>query len=205
MTTKYIPAIGSSGFYSLLPPFDAMINPGERYTLQSVRTIADFVSNNEDVKGTVYVQNGIQDSYEHDVSENNEVLAIQSDKGHWLHVPIAFVKCYPLVNGIPYRALSVVIPLRPLPVNTDLSEVLSQFRDTVKSELGFDIGIDNIKVIEASRTVLVSTNTHDLATLDRALAKDPYTLAEQLALANSQIALLSTHLQQAEQFIQANL
>lgn len=199
MPDKYIPAVGSSGFYDLLPPFANQVSAKERYTLQAVRRISDYVASNEDVKTTVYLANAIpSEVFDEDVVEDNEVLSIQSARGHWLHVPVRYVKCYPEVNGIPYRAVSLVAPLQPIPVDTDLTDLLSKVNELVMAKLGFT---SSVQVVETTRVVLVSHNQHRNTQLDRALQKDVFTEAVQIGILNGQIDVLRARVQSLENLV----
>lgn len=199
MTDKYIPPIGTSGFYNLNTPYDAAVSPGERYTLKSIRRISDYIANNEDVKTEVYVANGIESAYAADSQNDVEILNIQSERGHWLQVPVTYVKSYPNFNGIPYRALQIVIPMNPIPVDTDLSGLISQLADVVKDSQGFTVVP---KVVEASRVILIDSTVHQNKQTDRALVKADSTpaaqietLTNQLNTALDQVAALQAYLQ----------
>ncbi|HXQ36815.1 MAG TPA: hypothetical protein VN843_22575, partial [Anaerolineales bacterium] len=121
---KYIPAVGTTGYFQLLTPFDTLISINERYTLKSVRKISDYLASNENVHEDIYIANGIESTYQDDLMNDIEILGIQSERGAWVYVPVRYVKCYPIVNGIPYRTVSIVLPMQPIPVNTDLSGLL---------------------------------------------------------------------------------
>lgn len=203
MPAKYIPAVGSSGYYDLLAPFAAQVSPKERYTLQSIRRISDYVANNEDVQTLIYASNGIaQEVFQEDVEQDNEILSLQSARGHWISVPVRYVKCYPEVNGIPYRAVSLVAPLQPIPVDKDLSDLLSKISDLVKAKLGFS---STVEVVESSRVVLVSNNQHKNTELDRAILRDAFTEAVQISILAGQLQVATNRIKALEDYILANL
>lgn len=177
MTGKYIPEIGTSGYFILNSPFDVQVATNERVTLKSVRKISDYIANNEDIKTDVYITNGIESAYAADAQNDVEILGLQSERGHWIYVPVTYVSCYPSFNGIPYRTVSIVIPLQPIPADTDLSNLLSQINDLVKGNVGFDV---DSKVVETSKTILVSDTAHQALESNRAINRTQYSQAGQL-------------------------
>ena len=198
---KYIPAIGTAGYFDLLTPFNTQVATNERFTLKSVRTISDYLAGNEDVKNNVYVKNAIDADYENDLKNDTEILGIQSDRGAWVYVPITYVKCYPVVNGIPYRKISIVLPIQAIPVNTELSTVLSELSNTIASSLGFPAtGI----VIETSKVILVSSDAHANLQLDRAINKAILTPAAQINKLNNDLTVALAKITALEDYIVAN-
>lgn len=200
MTTnqKYIPAIGASGYFELLTPFDTQIGTGERFTLKSVRTISEYLASNEDVFNEIYVTNGIDIAYQNDLKNDIEILGIQSERGSWVYVPVTYVKCYPVANGIPYRTISIVIPIQPIPVDIDLTGLLSQLNQVVLSSLGIST---DAKMVETSKVVLVDTVADANIKTTRALLKNsstPYAtilqLKNSLTVANDKVSSLENYI-----------
>lgn len=202
MSDRYVPTVGNSGYFDLLPPFDVQINQGERYTVKSVRTISDYIANNEDIKTDLYIKENILNDYESHLKDDIEIVSIQSERGHWLQIPSIYIKSYPIVNGIPYRAVSIVLPLQPIPTDTDLSTVLSKLSDVILSELGFS-SIPTI--VEASRVILVSTDKHASINLDRALSKNSFTDAERISMLNNDLAIALDKITALETYITNNI
>jgi len=195
---KYIPSIGTRGYYQLLTPFDTLIGTNEQYTLKSVRTISDYIAANEDVKNNIYVANSISDAYQADFQNDIEILGIQSERGAWVYVPITYVECYPIVNGIPYRTASIVLPLQPIPTDIDLTNLLSQLNQVVLESLGFNV---TPTVVETSKVVLVSTSADATLQTDRAVYRTittPYSqilqLNNDLTIANDKVAALEEYI-----------
>ncbi len=154
ITANIIPYIGASGYFSLLAPFDTKINQEEQYTTKAIRTISDYISNNEDIKGTIYDANGITSTiYDQHVKDDIEIVSLQSDLGHWLYIPSPYISKYPDPNGIIYRTLMLGISLPPLPVDLDLSFLHTDVSNLVIDSLGVT---PVIKQVETSKPVLIS-------------------------------------------------
>lgn len=166
MTDNVLPTIGAAGSFKLLAPFDSLITEGQRYTCQGIRSINDYLSNNEDPHTDIYTKYGIADSeYEADVVANMHIVSLQSDVGHWLYVPARYISTYPLVNGVPYRSYVLTASLPSFPVDRDMSFLETELRNLCIDSLGVS---PIIKFVESSRTVLVSAVKHDATTAARA-------------------------------------
>lgn len=198
-----IPFIGATGFYTLLAPFDTKINIDEQYTTKAIRSISDYISNNEDIKALVYDANGILSTvYDRHVLDDIEIIALQSDLGHWVYVPSPYISKYPDPNGVVYKTTMIGVSLPPLPVDLDLHLLDTDISNLIIDRLGVT---PIIKQVETSKPVLVSD------------AIDVQHTTARLALTNGDITdrtkvlTLQTTLQQAlnkitelETYIQAN-
>ncbi len=161
-----IPVIGSSGIFELRPPFNAIIEPNVRYTCQAVRRLSEYLANNETPYEDVYQASGLTESdYNLHLEEDMYIVSLQSEKGHWVYLPATHVSSYPLVNGIPYRAMMVVVSLPPLPVERNLDFLQTAFRNIVTDSLGVQCEIRNV---EASAVSLIAKEKHDLVSSQRA-------------------------------------
>jgi len=166
MSDNVLPTIGSSGSYKLLAPFDTIITEGERYTCQGIRSLNDYLANNEDPYKDIYVKYRIPDAdYELDLQNNMHIVSLQSDIGHWLYVPARYISTYPMVNGIPYRSYVLTASLPSFPVDRDLSFLQTEVRNLCMDTLGV---VPTVKFVESSRVVLVSSGKHDTLTTARA-------------------------------------
>jgi hypothetical protein len=197
-----IPSIGSTGVYELRSPFNAKMMANERYTLQAVRRISDYVANNEDAYMDIYQPNGIgQEEYDQDSADNMYILSLQSGNGHWLYVPARYVVKYPITNGIPYRsfALSVALPL--MPADRDYSFLDIAITNLIHDTLGVTPVVTQI---ETSKVILVDKAKHDIKRTERDAARQGtttdrsrYMKAEQsLQEARAKILALETYIKE---------
>lgn len=167
MTTLILPTIGSSGYFRLKAPLSTLIIENEVYTCRAIRTLNDYLANNEDPLTDVYKNYGLSDAeYQTDIASNASIVSLQSDSGHWLYIPARYIDSYPLTNGIPYRTVMIGISLPSLPVDKDISYVGTDLTNLIKDRLGVT---PVIKQVETSRPVLVDKATHDQLTAERAL------------------------------------
>lgn len=160
-----IPVIGSSGLFQLRPPFNTIIEPNVRYTCQAVRRLSEYLANNEKPFEDIYQSSGLTEAeYNLHLEEDMYIVSLQSEKGHWLYLPATHVSSYPLVNGIPYRAMMLVVSLPPIPVERNLDFLELAFKNIVTDSLGVNC---TVKQVEASSVSLISKEKHDLVSMQR--------------------------------------
>lgn len=201
MSIQVTPPIGAKGLFDLSAPFDQFIDKGEEYTCQGIRRIRDYVAANEDVKELVYVNYGIEATYEEDYLKDEVIISLQSRKGHWLYVPQRYVVSYPSGNGHEYRACSLVFALPSLPVNMDLDTIRSEIQSYITGRLGVDCVS---RVVETSKEVLVSDAVHNTSEVNRNLRKSIATPFVEINRLNSVVTALQNKLAAVENFIVEN-
>lgn len=159
MSNYIIPVVGMRGRYDLSPPMDQKVLTGEEYTCRAVRQLSDYVANNEDAKADIYEMNGMTaGDYDRDLAENMHIASLQSDTGHWVHVPVRYIQSYPDPNGVPYRTLMIGVSVGPQPVDKDFSFLEEQIKDLVVSSIGVT---PVVKQVQTSKTVLVPVDKHE--------------------------------------------
>lgn len=167
MTDFILPTIGSSGFFELKAPFDKYVTVTERYTCKGIRSLSEYLANNEDPKADVYTKYGLADSeFNSDIVVDMHIVSLQSEKGYWLYVPANYILKYPITNGIPYRTIAIGVSLPSLPVAIELGYVETSISNVIKDMLGVT---PVIKTVETSRVALVTKEKHDLTTSARLL------------------------------------
>ena len=165
MSTIVIPTVGSSGYFELKAPLDILIVQNERYTCKAVRNLSDYFASNEDPKTDIYTKYNIpEDEYTQDIKDDTYIVSLQSEKGHWLYVPVKYIVGYPITNGVPYRSIMIGISLPSIQADRDLSFLETDLTNLIKDALGV---IPVIKQIETSRVVLVSKEKHDIVQAER--------------------------------------
>lgn len=162
-----VPVIGSSGTFELRPPLDTVIVANVRYTCQAVRSLSDYLANNEKPYETFYQPNGLTETdYDAHVKDNMLIVSLQSQTGHWLFVPASHISKYPIANGIPYRSITIATALPPLPVDRNLDFIHTSIRNLIHDSLGVDCAI---KSVESSAVILISKEKHDIVSGQRAV------------------------------------
>lgn len=160
-----LPTVGSSGSFKLVTPFDKLILANERYTCQAIRRLSDYLANNENPKDDIYIANGATNAdYDADLKEDMYIVSLQAMTGHWVYVPARYISSYPIVNGIPYRSVTIAVALPAIPADMDLTFLEEQIKNTVKDAIGVDA---RTKPMETSRPLLVSKDKHNATQAQR--------------------------------------
>jgi hypothetical protein len=124
MSDFILPFIGESGIYTLMSPFDNVIDTNARYSCQAIRTINDYLAENKNVYEEYYKPVNISEAlYDVDAKDNVPIITLQSNAGHWVNVPANYILKYPDTNGIPYSNRMMTFSFPGIP---DAEEVLKK-------------------------------------------------------------------------------
>lgn len=160
---KFIPATGETGFFRLADPF--AIPESEVYTCKAIRTISELISMGMDPFVLYYQPKGLgADVFERHEAMDMEIISLQNDGGHWVHVPAAYILGYPNMNGIPYRSLAFTVMLPAFPLDQPFDHVKTQLKEVVQMSLGVD---SVVKQVVTSKTKLIDSDSHQQNKLER--------------------------------------
>lgn len=204
MSNTVLPFIGESGVYTLISPFDTIIDTNARYTCQAIRTVNDYLSENKNVYEEVYKPVGIsQELYDQDAKDNISIVTLQSNAGHWVTVPANYILKYPDTNGVPYsnRIMSFAFPGIPdSEANVMSYEALAEeIKDIIKARTGITTSSSFRRV---SRINYISQADHQVLTDQRNTDKGiTSTTYGQLIKMQAHAALLEAKIAQLTAFI----
>lgn len=204
MSISVLPFIGESGVYTLIAPFDTIIDTNARYTCQAIRTISDYLSENKKVYEEIYKPVGIdEDTYNQDAKDNISIVSLQSNAGHWVTVPANYILKYPDTNGVPYsnRIMSFAFPGIPDSEATTMSyeALAAEISDIIKARTGITT---NSSFRRVSRINYVSQEDHQSVIDQRETERSAIsTTYAQLLDAQAHISLLNAKIAQLTAFI----
>lgn len=159
MNNYIIPTVGMRGKFSLSPPLDQLCLPGEEYTCQAVRRLADYIGNNEDPLNDIYLMYELTEAdFKRDMLEDMFIASLQSQSGHWVYVPVRYIQTFPDPGGVAYRTLMMGVNLGPQPNEDDFLHLEQEVTDLVIKYVGV---VPKIKMVQTSKTVLVPREKHD--------------------------------------------
>lgn len=187
MTTLTVnPVIGSKGSYTFISPFNRYSNNGEIYTCQAIRTIGDYIIENNDPLNNIYLaENLTEDDYNQDKANNINIITLQRSDSSWLRIPSRFISAYPIMNGIEYHQVALGVSLGMLPINYDLSTLETFISNVVYGVLGI---IPQFSQVELSNPVLVTIEKDQQLSTARA-ANITFKLNDNLLLQKTQAEL----------------
>ncbi len=163
---KFItPTIGSSGHYTASAPFDSVVQSTVVYTCQSVRSIQDLLSNDEDPFGTIYQSIGLtQADFNTDVTDDVLIVGLSFGSSGWLNIPNRYFTSYPVTNGVEYQSKALSVNLGTLPTNLDLTNLISDVSAIVQSSIGI---VTTPTALETSTKVVIDYTLDQANTASR--------------------------------------
>jgi len=169
----YKPIIGDSGFFTLKSPYDVLLTPKTFYTVQSVRTINDFIASGQSVYDKYYSPLGVSmDQYNQDLFDNVYIVGLQAGTGELAYVPSSFIAGAPDNNGVKYIPVVIGVSLGAIQDSYNLESIISQIQSIITNTLGIDdaqvkgvvVGspkwftTDESDLLEAARKQKISTS-----------------------------------------------
>lgn len=198
--SNYIPAVGTSGIYTLLSPFDNALTPNVAYTCVSVRRLGDIIAAGGNPLKTYYLDNSLtKEIYETDVTNNACIVSLQGPGGLTVCVPSSYIKSYPDIGGVPYSVIAMAISLGAIPTSMDLSYISNQIVELVRDTIGIDSEVKLVEIAEPSLLTYDDSKALEIARkakiattmTDRAMYLDA---SSKLASARQKIAMLETYI-----------
>jgi hypothetical protein len=180
------PALGSSGVFTLLTPFN--VTEGVIYTVSAVRTFADLVQSGQDPMALIYSPvNLSQTDYQNDVAAGAVVIVLTSGTSPSIYVPSTYLNGQPTSDVVPYSTLLASVLLGPLPDGLDVTGLLDQIQQLAEATLGISGATVTLHAIPSTNVV---TSSEDAAMTQARLAQITNNTTPYARLLQSQAALL---------------
>lgn len=164
--TVVLPSIGMTGKWSLKTPLEDILIPDVIYTCRAIRSLSEYLTQNEDPYQDIYKPLGLsQSDYDTDFASNVYVVSLQSEDGTWVYIPTPYLESYPSTNGVSYRRQSVVIPLPNLPTSIDYSVMIDRINQAIFETVGITA---STRVVPIGNIYLIDQAIADQEAIDRA-------------------------------------
>jgi hypothetical protein len=122
---NFLPSLGLKGLYRLKSPFDTQILPTTQYVCTGVQKLSASAANGDDPFETYYQSIGAtQTDYDADISADAYLVTITSGEGEVFTFPNTALISLPIVDGVTYRNMAMVVSLGAVMDDADL-DVLS--------------------------------------------------------------------------------
>lgn len=210
MTDKYTPDMYVVGKWSVRAPWT--ISSTTTYTCIAIRSFDDLYGKGEDVYNTYYVPYGCTDGvtvdgmpfkFETERLRLPNIVTLQDANGSLYYVPDTFITSYPDETEVPYSQRVISVALGPLPDTLDITNIISEISDIVKSRLG----IESPVVQENVASVTSNPSYEEYLTMER-VRKSAITantsVREQLVAANTELAKLRQQIDAYEAILTEN-
>lgn len=167
------PSIGLTGVYTIAPPFcnDTFFS----HSLQAMRieSFGALIEDGEEPYSAYYEPYNLEHAdYRRDVAGKIAIVTLRNTAGETRKIPSSYIVTLPLVGGIEYVPVSMVIQLPNMYANLSYDAVLESLKDIIHKTLGVDpVGI---KVVASGAPVYVNDVDHRLLEGERrAVTQDP--------------------------------
>lgn len=175
MASELLPAIGSSGDWSLKTPFDSKYVAGMAYSCRALNKISSMVATGIDVLNTLFIANGLlQADYDTAVAADLSMVTLQSSSGQLIILPSTYLSGWPSGDSIPYVVMGMVVTLGAIPNTIDPTFLTDKVEPVIKAALGLDPTIqyvalsettnktfDDYTALEATRTAAITDDNSD--------------------------------------------
>lgn len=138
-----IPAIWAAGSFEADAPFNSIVKKDVFYTVEAVRTIPEMQALNLDIYKLVFQPVGVStDDYqtvlERAIAQEAVVVALTSRGNPVVYVISTYFKSFPLVDGVVYEHLCLIVDLGACPPSTKdrINSGIDHINSYVKGALG---------------------------------------------------------------------
>lgn len=148
MTTdsNLIPSMRAAGRFEALAPFDRVVIPSTYYKVEALRTISEMQALKLNLYTLMFAPVGVLEAdysaiLERARSSDAVVVTLTSRLSPPVYVLSTFFKSFPLVDGVAYERMCLVVDLGPLPPS--LKDGLAQVEAHVKQYVLSTVGLDS--------------------------------------------------------------
>lgn len=141
-----IPSIKAAGRFEALAPFDTVVDVNKFYSVEAVRTIAEMEGLKIDIYTRVFKPIGVAETDFQTVLTRARnlgavVVTLLDRGGIPTYVLSTYFKSFPLVDGVSYERMCLIVDLGPCPPK--MREVISQATEHIKSYILDNTGVNS--------------------------------------------------------------
>lgn len=208
--TNPIPSLRAAGKFEAKPPFDQVVDVNVHYSVEAIRTIPEMEGLKLDLYERVYAPANITElDYNTLISvakaAKAAIITIVDRKGNRVNVPTNYLKSFPLVDGVSYERICMVVDLGPCPPN--LLPSITDINQHFKSYAEANLGLENVAVKLGTVPTIgyVSKEQHEAYELARLgniqVSKSDVAVINQL---EEQLILKDDYIERLEQALEAH-
>lgn len=180
--TNIIPALGAAGSFEASTPFDTVVDPSVYYTVGSVSTVAQLQASGINIYEKMFKPIGVSEADYPTILQrvkdvDGGVVVLTAKGKSSVYVLSTYFKSFPLVDGVVYDHLCIVLNLGAVPptlVDT-INTTLDHLKNYVSSHVGVDatalvgtvptrsfISKEQAEIFESTRQNKISGTTNDV-------------------------------------------
>lgn len=128
--------VGLEGSFELAPPFTNLIRANTRYTIRSIRSMSEMISDGEDPQAIYNAVQVPEADYLRDLRSDANIIRLQSTSDEWVNVPQSYIVSLPSMDGVSYRPLAIVAPLGVTADDLELGNLTAALDALIMAHLG---------------------------------------------------------------------
>lgn len=208
-----IPTLKSAGRFEANAPFDKVVLPSTYYTVEALRTIPEMQALKLNLYELLFAPVGVAEADYNAVLQRSQasgavVVVLTNRFGPPVYVLSTYFKSFPLVDGVSYERMCLIVDLGPLPptMKDALAQVQTHVKDYVLSVVGLEsevkigtvpsigyVSRQDADIFEQTRKNKITDGDNDIAKLKKAQAD--------LIKAQAYIAVLEAQLGAQQQVV----
>ena len=209
--SNLIPSINAAGRFEALAPFDKVVLPTTYYVVEALRTISEMQALKLNLFTLVFQPIGVTEAdypvvLERARGQGAIIVTLTSRSGVPVYVLSTYFKSFPLIDGVSYERMCLIVDLGPCPpsVKDAIAQVQTHTQEYVKATLGLEttvklgtvptigyVSAQDALLFETTRKNLITSGENDVAKINdlqaKAVQRDAY-----IAQLEAQLASLMT-------------
>ena len=193
-----IPSINAAGRFEALAPFDKVVIDTTYYTVEALRTISEMQALKLNLYDLVFAPIGVTaEDYptilERARSQGSIIVTLTNRLGPPVYVLSTFFKSFPMVDGVSYERMCLILDLGPCPpsLKPALSQIMTHMKEYTLATIGIDsstrlgtvptigyVSAADAQIFENTRKNRITLGDNDVARIklleDTLVKKDAY-------------------------------
>lgn len=189
--SNLIPSINAAGRFEAIAPFDKVVLPSTYYVVEALRTISEMQALKLNLFTLVFQPIGVTETDYPTVLDRARaagaiIVTLTSRSGAPVYVLSTYFKSFPLIDGVSYERMCLVVDLGPCPpsLKDAMAQVQTHTQEYVKATLGLDstvklgtvptigyVSAQDALIFETTRKNLITAGDNDVSKINDLQAK----------------------------------
>ena len=192
-----IPSYYAAGSYTANNPFDQVVDPTKYYKVEGIRSVNEMQGENLDLYKLIFAPAGVaatdyQTILDDVTRQSGAILVLIASDGSRVYVPTTHLKSFPLIDGVSYERLCLIVDLGAVPpsLKDTVGDINTHISNYVQAHLGIkvDVQIGTMPTIgyvsAAQNTINETTRQYNISDTSNDVvlaAQQEQTIAKQAA------------------------
>lgn len=151
MRVENVMSIGTEGKFSFKPPFNTILSTYTIYKIIGISKLSQLKESGVDPLNNIYIASGLtEENYKTDLK--NDITIIQLVVGSsTYYIPENFIEAGPTQDGVSYSKQGLAINLGVLPLDIDVTSLISDMEQLIQSHIGVNSNINRVYLSGVSK------------------------------------------------------